>query len=142
MKWVLILPLIAFAVSAQAAEVIYSADTYEHLGVVIQAEKIFLKKDKLWFRLRVINETGKVMTIDKEQMQLRLGKSVIAREKGTFGKYSKPQHVSPGVSAQLHVEFVIGELPQSVALVLRRGLIVDGKSIALPDYPAAPLGTR
>jgi hypothetical protein len=52
---------------AVALEVVYAAKEYAHNGVEVTAEKVFLKGNKLWFRLRVINNTGKLLTIDKSQ---------------------------------------------------------------------------
>jgi hypothetical protein len=50
------------------------------------------------------------------------------------------KHINPGLSQQLNIEFIIGQVPQKVALVLKQGMIVDGKSLPLPDYPVTPAG--
>jgi hypothetical protein len=127
---------------AFAGEVIYTAQPYSFHGVTINAQKIFLKGNKLWLRLLVINGTGKLLTMDKTQMQGRLQSgAVIPREAGVFGKYAKPNIINPGLSHELNIEFTIGPVPQPLSLILRQGLIVDGKSLPLPDYPVRPIGS-
>lgn len=123
-----------------AAETSYTAAPYEHLGVVIQADRIFLKKDKIYFRLRVINNTGKFMMIDKDQFQIQVAGAALSREKGVFGKYAKPRLLNPGLSQALDVEFRIGTYPSPVALVLERGIVVDSRPLKLPNFKARPIG--
>lgn len=133
--------LAGLAGSAEAAEVTYAARPYDHKGVTLNPVRLWLKKNKLWLRLLVINHTGKLLTIDKAQLQLKLPDGAqIAREAGVFGKYGKPHYVGPGLSHELNVEFMIGPVPVPVALVLRQGFIVDGRALPLPDYPLSPIG--
>src|SRR5688572_20776744 len=105
-----LLPVTAYG----GQQIRYATRDYKHKGVVIQADEVFQKKDKIWFRLRVVNQTGKFLTIDKQQLQLKVGGATLAREKGVFGKYAKPNTIAAGVSGELNVEFVIGEVPQPV----------------------------
>lgn len=123
-----------------AATTSYAAAPYDHLGVVIQAERIFLKKDKIYFRLRVVNNTGKFMLIDKDQFQIQVAGAVLSREKGVFGKYAKPRLLNPGLSQALDVEFRIGRYPSPVALVLEHGIVVNSKTLKLPSLKAKPIG--
>lgn len=123
---------------AAAAEVLYSTRPYEHRGVLIVAQKVFLKGKKLWFRLNVVNNTGKLLTIDKNQILLKVGGGQLARDQGVFGKYGKPHMLNPGLSHELYVEYVTGEIPQPASLLLGQGFIVDGRSLPLPEYPVAP----
>ena|SRR6185436_7718983 len=125
-----------------SAQYRYATHPYNHKGVSIQADEVFHKKDKVWFRLRIINQTGKFLTIDKGQVQLRVSGSLLPREKGVFGKYAKPKTINPGLSDEFNIEFVIGEVPQPIAMVLEQGFVVEGKSLSLPDYPAEPAGAR
>ena len=118
----------------------YGAAEYDNKqGVVLSAERIVLKGDKIWFRFNLLNNTGKVLVIDKVQMHLRLEDGqVVAREGGVFNKHPKPEVVMAGVSQQFAIEFAMGKDPVPVALILDHGVIVDGKSLPLPPYKTAP----
>lgn len=137
------LALFGTATSARADEVTYAAKPYESHGVQLNVSKIFHKGDKVWFRLRVVNSTGKVLTIDKNQIQCRLpDDTVVTRAMGVFGKYAKPSNIGPGLSSELNVECEVGAVPVPVALVLKQGFIVDGKSLPLADYRANAAGVK
>lgn len=127
--------------SSWAGEVNYSAAPYESQGVQINVAKIFHKSGKVWFRWIVINKTGRVLAIDKNQIQCQFPDGrVTTRAMGVFGKYAKPSTIAAGLSAELNIECAVGDLPQPVAVVLRQGFIVDGQSLPLPDYQAVPGG--
>jgi hypothetical protein len=55
-----------------------------------------------------------------------------------FGKFAKPHIINAGLSHDLNVEYVIGEVPKPAALLFKRGFIVDGKSLPLPDFHVVP----
>jgi hypothetical protein len=124
---------------ALAGETPYSAQEYKHKGVSLAPEKIFLKKDKLWVRLLVINDTGKFLSVDKAQVRAKLASgAVVSRETGTFGKNPKLAVIQPGASHALYVEFIVGEAPAPVDVLLDRGFILEGKTLALPPLSVVP----
>lgn len=129
--------------SAWAGEVSYAAAPYENQGVQLNISKIFHKSGKVWFRWIVINKTGRVLTIDKNQIQCQLPDGrVTTRALGVFGKYAKPSSIAAGLSAELNIECQVGDVPQPVAVLLRQGFIVEGQSLPLPDYQAVPGGAQ
>lgn len=126
---------------AFAGEINYSAAPYEHDKVTVTPEKIWLKGDKIWFKLRVMNGTDKVLMFDKEQLQAKLPDGrVLSRARSVFAGTAKPATVIPGGSAPLWVEYVIGKVPLQVSLLFSHGFILDGKPISLPDFVASPQG--
>jgi hypothetical protein len=123
---------------AFAGEVSYSAAPYDHEKISITPEKIWLKGDKVWFKLRVANASDKVVMFDKEQIQAKLPDGrVLSRARSVFAGQAKPSTVLPGGNQPLWVEYVIGKTPLQVSLQLH-GFVLDGKAIALPDYVANP----
>jgi hypothetical protein len=137
---VIALVLAASAV-AFAGEITYSAQPYEHDKITVAAEKIWLKGDKVWFKLRVMNGSDKVLVFDKEQIQAKLPDGrVLSRARSVFAGQAKPSTVLPGGSQPLWVEYVIGKTPLSVNLLFSHGFVLDGKPIALPDFVANPSG--
>ena len=126
---------------AFAGEITYSAEPYNHDKITVAAEKIWLKGDKVWFKLRVMNGTDKVLIFDKEQIQAKLPDGrVLSRARSVFAGQAKPSMVMPGGSKPLWVEYVIGKMPLSVALQFSHGFVLDGKPIALPEFVANPSG--
>ncbi|HEX6835713.1 MAG TPA: hypothetical protein VF334_04030 [Polyangia bacterium] len=137
---VIALVLAASAV-AFAGEITYSAQPYDHDKVTVTAEKIWLKGDKVWFKLRVMNGTDKVLIFDKEQIQAKLPDGrVLSRARSVFAGQAKPSMVMPGGSQPLWVEYVIGKTPLQVSLLFSHGFVLDGKPISLPDFVAGPTG--
>lgn len=137
------LVLLGATATAHADEVIYAAKPYESHGVQLNVARIFHKGDKVWFRLMVVNSTGKVLTIDKNQVQCRLpDDTVVMRAMGVFGKYAKPSSIGPGLSSEFNVECPVGPVPVPIALVLKQGFIVDGRSLPLADYRANAAGVK
>ena len=137
---VLALVLVASAV-AFAGEITYSAQPYEHDKITVAPEKIWLKGDKVWFKLRVMNGTDKVLIFDKEQIQAKLPDGrVLSRARSVFAGQAKPSTVLPGGSQPLWVEYVIGKTPLQVSLMFSHGFVLDGKPITLPDFVAGPSG--
>ena len=137
---VIALVLCASAV-AFAGEITYSAQPYEHDKVTVTPEKIWLKGDKVWFKLRVMNGTDKVLIFDKEQIQAKLPDGrVLSRARSVFAGQAKPSMVMPGGSQPLWVEYVIGKTPLQVSLLFSHGFVLDGKAISLPDFVAGPSG--
>ena len=137
---VIALVLAASAV-AFAGEIAYSAQPYDHDKVTVTAEKIWLKGDKVWFKLRVMNGTDKVLIFDKEQIQAKLPDGrVLSRARSVFAGQAKPSMVMPGGSQPLWVEYVIGKTPLQVSLLFSHGFVLDGKPISLPDFVAGPTG--
>jgi len=137
---VIALVLAASAV-AFAGEITYSAQPYEHDKVTVAPEKIWLKGDKVWFKLRVMNGTDKVLIFDKEQIQAKLPDGrVLSRARSVFAGQAKPSTVLPGGSQPLWVEYVIGKTPLQVSLQFSHGFVLDGKPISLPDFVASPSG--
>ena len=124
---------------AFAGEINYSATPYQHDKITVAAEKIWLKGDKIWFKLRVMNGSDKVLMFDKEQIQAKLpdGRQM-ARARSVFAGQAKPSTVIPGGSQPLWVEYVIGKVPLQVSLLFNHGFILDGKPISLPDFVASP----
>jgi len=124
---------------AFAGEIAYSAVPYTHDKITVAAERIWLKGDKIWFKLRVMNGSDKVLVFDKEQIQAKLpdGRQM-ARARSVFAGTAKPSTVIPGGSQPLWVEYVIGKTPLSVSLLFNHGFILDGKPISLPDFVANP----
>jgi hypothetical protein len=137
---VIALVLAASAV-AFAGEITYSAQPYNHDKVTVAPEKIWLKGDKVWFKLRVMNGTDKVLIFDKEQIQAKLPDGrVLSRARSVFAGQAKPSMVMPGGSQPLWVEYVIGKTPLQVSLMFSHGFVLDGKPISLPDFVAGPTG--
>lgn len=137
---VIALVLAASAV-AFAGEIAYSAQPYQHDKVTVAPEKIWLKGDKVWFKLRVMNGTDKVLIFDKEQIQAKLPDGrVLSRARSVFAGQAKPSMVMPGGSQPLWVEYVIGKTPLQVSLQFSHGFVLDGKPISLPDFVAGPTG--
>src|SRR4051812_42185442 len=135
-----ILALILAASSvAFAGEISYAAQPYEHDKITVAAEKIWLKGDKIWFKLRVMNGSDKVVIFDKEQLQAKLPDGrVLSRARSVFAGQAKPSTVLPGGSQPLWVEYVIGKTPLQVSLLFNHGFILDGKPVSLPDFVASP----
>jgi hypothetical protein len=126
---------------AFAGEITYAAQPYAHDKITVAPEKIWLKGDKVWFKLRVMNGTDKVLMFDKEQIQAKLPDGrVLSRARSVFAGQAKPSTVLPGGSQPLWVEYVIGKTPLQVSLMFSHGFILDGKPIALPDFVAGPQG--
>ncbi|MCU1278356.1 MAG: hypothetical protein JWM53_1902 [bacterium] len=124
---------------AFAGEIPYSVAPYEHDKISVTPEKIWLKGDKIWFKLRVANASDKVLMFDKEQIQAKLPDGrVLARARSVFAGQAKPSTVIPGGSQPLWVEYVIGKAPLQVSLQFSHGFILDGKPISLPDFVANP----
>ncbi len=117
----------------------FGMPAYSHQGITIQPKEIYFDGGKLTVRVIVINETGKSLSLDKAQIQLRVGDSILPRDEGVFGKFAKPALVAPGLSHPLYIDFRLAA-PGPVKLVLAHGFIVDGQSLPLPDLPIAPLG--
>jgi hypothetical protein len=135
--------LLSLAGTALADEVIYTGEPYSHDGITVNAEKIWLKKGKLWMKLLVINGTDKLLLIDKNQIQAKLADGrTLSREIGVFAGHGSPHTISPGLSHALNVEYQIGDLPLQVQLQFEHGFLVGGKPFALPPYIASPTGTR
>ncbi|HEX6837086.1 MAG TPA: hypothetical protein VF334_10965 [Polyangia bacterium] len=126
---------------AFAGEINYTAQPYEHDKITVAPERIWLKGDKVWFKLRVMNGTDKVLIFDKEQIQAKLPDGrVLSRARSIFAGQAKPSTVLPGGSQPLWVEYVIGKTPLQVSLLFSHGFVLDGKPIALPDFVANPSG--
>jgi hypothetical protein len=124
---------------AFAGEISYAAQPYEHDKITVAAEKIWLKGDKIWFKLRVMNGSDKVVIFDKEQLQAKLPDGrVLSRARSVFAGQAKPSMVMPGGSQPLWVEYVIGKVPLSVSLLFNHGWVKDGKPVSLPDFVANP----
>jgi hypothetical protein len=124
---------------AFAGEITYAAAPYEANKITVTAEKVWLKKDKIWFKLRVINGTDKVVIFDKEQIQAKTPDGrVFARARSVFAGQAKPSTVLPGASQPLWLEYVIGDVPLQVSLIFKHGFILDGKPIELPDFTVNP----
>jgi hypothetical protein len=124
---------------AIAGEIVYSATPYDHDKITVAAEKIWLKGDKIWFKLRVMNASDKVVIFDKEQIQAKLPDGrVMSRARSVFAGQAKPSMVMPGGSQPLWVEYVIGKTPLQVSLLFGHGWVMDGKPITLPDFVASP----
>jgi hypothetical protein len=133
--------LVAASGVALAGEITYSAAPYTNDKVTVAAEKIWLKGDKVWFKLRVMNGSDKVLMFDKEQIQAKLPDGrTMARARSVFAGQAKPSTVLPGGSQPLWVEYVIGKTPMQVSLMFSHGFVLDGKPIALPDFVASPTG--
>jgi hypothetical protein len=133
--------VVAASTLAVAGEISYSAAPYQHDKITVAAEKLFLKGDKIWFKLRVMNGSDKVLVFDKEQIQAKLPDGrMLARARSVFAGQAKPSTVLPGGSQPLWVEYVIGKVPLEVSLVFAHGFVLDGKPIALPDFVASPQG--
>lgn len=130
--------------SALASQTPYSGPpAYDHEGVTVTVEQIFLKGSKLWVRLNVINHGHGVLVIDKNQIQAQLGDGrSLGRAMGTFGHNAQPANLMPGMAHALYVEYEIGKQPQPVTLRFDRGFYLDGKPVALPPYALIPLGGR
>jgi hypothetical protein len=126
---------------AQAGEINYAAKEYSHNKVTVNATKIWLKKNKIWFKLTVINGTDKLLIFDKEQIQAKTPDGrTFARARSVFAGTAKPVTINPGMSAPLWVEYEIGEMPLEVSLLFSHGFVLDGKPIALPDFVVDPVG--
>lgn len=134
-----ILLVLASSALAFAGEITYRALPYEHERVTIAPERIVLKGNKVWFKLRVINGTDRVLIFDKEQIQAKLPDGrVLARARSIFAVQAKPASVMPGDSQPLWVEYVIGRVPLQVSLVFSHGFVLAGKPLPLPDFVATP----
>ena len=135
------LVVLVAAAPAWAGETMYAAQPYEANKITVAPEKVWLKKDKIWFKLRVMNGTDKVLVFDKEQIRAHTpdGRE-FARERSVFAGQAKPSTVAPGGSQPLWVEYKIGETPLQVSLIFKHGFMLDGKPIELPDFTVNPTG--
>jgi hypothetical protein len=141
LRQIVVFLLLATGGVAWASDFLYSAPTYANHQITINAEKIWYKKDKVWFKLRVLNGTDKVLTFDKEQIQAKTPDGrVMSRERSVFAGQAKPSTVMPGGSADLWVEYKVGSVPVEVSLQLDHGFVLNGKPLSLPRYTAKPLG--
>ena len=132
--------VVAAAGLAHAKEVTYAAKEYSHNKISVNVTKVWLKGDKIWFKLTVINGTDKLLVFDKEQIQAKTPDGrVFARERSVFAGRAKPATVGPGLSEPLWVEYKIGDVPLEVALQFKQGFILDGKPIALPEFIVDPV---
>jgi hypothetical protein len=133
----IVLSILLSASAAWAGETPYTGEPYEHNKITIQADKIWHKSGKVWFKLTVVNGNDKVVVFDKEQIQAEVGGKVVSREKSVFAGTAKPSDIAPGTSKPLWVEYKANDT-ETVSLILKRGFTLDGKPIELPNYTAKP----
>src|SRR5688572_5943325 len=119
--------VLASLAGSAAASTTYNADPYEHSKITIAVKEIYYKKDKIWFRLTVVNSTGKELRIDRDQMMVKASTGLKTRKKSMFGS-GGPYTIKAGESGPLNIEFEVPESDASINLVLKSGVIVDGKS--------------
>lgn len=110
---------------------------YAQEGLTINAKSLELKKGKLWVQLQVVNNTGKIITFNPDQIQARLPDgSVVTRLKGVFDDKSAAHQVKliqPGAGQDFALEYQVGE-PVRITLSLQSGIQVAGKPKAFPDF--------
>jgi hypothetical protein len=127
--------VLASLVGDAAASTNYNAGPYEHNKITIAVKEIYYKKDKIWFRLTVINGTGKELRIDRDQMTAKASTGIKMRKKAIFGISGGVYSIKAGESGPLNIEFEVPE-DASIDLVLKQGIILEGKSIPLPNFTA------
>jgi hypothetical protein len=117
---------------------VITAAAYDQGGLAINVNDTKLDDGKLQLRLTFINKTGKMMMVDRDQMQVRVADgTMIPRYAGSgwMGIRTPGTHViAAGVSHPVHVDFMVGDRVGPAALVLT-GVIVDGTQLQLPEYP-------
>lgn len=113
--------------------------SYSHNGIVVIPQVLEMKGSKLKLRFTFANHLDDEITIDKNQMVLRLPEgSEQGRHAGTFGKFGSGRHVvQPGESHNVFLDFLIEGEPPTEATLEISGVIVDGKPLDLPDYEIA-----
>jgi hypothetical protein len=139
-----VIGLSLFSPAAFAGETAYAGPVpFDRHGVMVSPRELFLKDNKIWLRLTVINNTGKVMVLDKNQILAHLPDGrTLSRALGTFGKYARPAVVQPGLSHDLNIEYEMGPAPMEVTIDFNLGFIVDGKTQPLGPYVVKPMGPR
>jgi hypothetical protein len=133
------LALAAGVASAKAD--IWRAQPYNHKGVVINTEEIKNDGKKIWFKLMVINNTGSVLMVDRNQLTAKLPDgSTQSRDRGTFAKWGKQDaYVIPaGGSHPLQIEFKVPTNALIRVALQLTGVSIDGKPVSLPDFVATP----
>lgn len=134
----LVLTILSSASVALAGETPYvGPDKYEDKKITLQADKIWHKSGKVWFKLTVINGSDKTVIYDKEQIQAEVGGETRSREKSVFAGTAKAVTLAPGLSGQLWVEYKAKDT-EPVTLLLGRGFIIDGKPTPLKNFTATP----
>jgi hypothetical protein len=109
---------------------------YDTGGVAVLPQELKIRRGKLELKFTFVNRTDKVMHVDRDQMMVRLPDgSVRGRFKGTFSGMGRSTHtLMPGLSHNVFMDFMVGDLESgSIALVLS-GVIVEGRPLPLPDY--------
>jgi hypothetical protein len=139
---VLALALFLVAGNALASKRMYKGPTYNHHGVVINTTQIKNDGKKIWFEILVINQSGKTLTIDRNQLTAKLPDgTIVSRERGTFAKWGSQAAyvVVPGGSHDIKIEFPVpGTELINVALQLH-GFMIDNKPVNMPDFVATPM---
>lgn len=109
---------------------------YSNNGLVVNSKSLELKKGKLWIKIQVVNNTGKIITFNPDQIQAKLPDgNVVTRLKGVFDKNSSAHAlklIQPGAGEEFALEYQVGE-PPKVALSFQNGIQVAGKPVAFPD---------
>lgn len=137
-RHLLVLSILFSAATALAGETPYTAPPYEDKKVTINAEKIWHKSGKVWFKLKVVNGTDKPLTYDKEQIQANVSGKVLSREKSVFAGTAKAVTLAPALSGDLWVEYKASDTEAVTLLFSKAGFIQDGKAFPLKDYTATP----
>lgn len=110
---------------------------YEEGALAIGVQKIEVDDEKLVLKLTFINRTDKQMMVDRNQLQLRMPDgSLRSRYTGTFGGLTNAVHtIMPAMSHNVFVDFIVGEGTTGRVALVMSGVVVDGKPVALPEYP-------
>jgi hypothetical protein len=110
--------------------------SYATTGLTVTVESIEYDDDKLELKLMFVNNTDKIMIVNRDLLGLKLPDgSVRTRDNGEFfgiptaSTYAIPPHASHAV----HVNYKIPETTPQAALQMV-GITVDGQPAAFPDF--------
>ena len=110
---------------------------YSNDGLVVNSKSLELKKGKMWIQIQLVNNTGKMMTFNPDQIQAKLPDgNVVTRLKGVFDKNSDAHAlklIQPGAGQDFAVEYQVGD-PAKVSLSFQNGIQLAGKPKAFPDF--------
>lgn len=129
--------LVVAAPAAARADTQFYARPFSHKGISVSVKSIHLGWDgKLWVKLKVLNGTGGVLTMDRNQIVAGFADGrAKSREVSVWTGAGKPYVVKPAEEHDLHVEYMMGKVPMRATLKMN-GFAVNGVPVVMPDLVA------
>lgn len=129
--------LLASTAQARVGADDWVAVPYNNDGLVVNSKSLELKKGKMWIQIQLVNNTGKMITFNPDQIQAKLPDgNVVTRLKGVFDKNSDAHAlklIQPGAGQDFAIEYQVGD-PAKISLSFQNGIQVAGKAKAFPDF--------